>query len=335
VVGEMVGFIVRRLISAALVLILTSMIVFVLFFKGPDKPAEGICQQQGRCTPQREKLLEHTLGFDQSVVSQYGDWAKGVFAGRTIKFGNAKFKCKAPCLGVSYSTYQPVFQLLRSRFPATLSLALVGATLYLTLGVFLGVLAARYRGTWIDRSLVSVSLFVSAFPYPLLALLIYLYGVTIWGIFPQPGYYPITHDPWKWATGLILAWLAIGLSNSTSYARFSRGSMLEVLGEDYVRTATAKGLSSRRVILKHALRAAIVPVITIFGIDFATLLAGTIFTEQIFGIQGIGYQALHSIQSFDLPIISATVLFGAALIVLANIVVDILYSVLDPRVRVA
>jgi peptide/nickel transport system permease protein len=182
---------------------------------------------------------------------------------------------------------------------------------------------------------VSVSLFVSAFPYPLLALLIYLYGVTIWGIFPQPGYFPILNDPWKWATGLILAWLAIGLSNSTSYARFSRGSMLEVLGEDYVRTATAKGLSSRRVILKHALRAAIVPVITIFGIDFATLLAGTIFTEQIFGIQGIGYQALHSIQSFDLPIISATVLFSATLIVLANIVVDILYSVLDPRVRVA
>jgi peptide/nickel transport system permease protein len=335
VVGEVVGFIVRRLISAALVLILTSMIVFVLFFKGPDKPAEGICQQQGRCTPQREKLLEHTLGFDQPVTSQYADWAKGVFAGRTIEFGNAKFHCSAPCLGVSYQTYQPVFQMLRGRFPATLSLAVVGAAIYLTLGVALGVVAARYRGTWIDRGLVSMSLFVSAFPYPLLALLIYLYGVTIWGIFPQPGYHPILHNPWTWATGLVLAWLSLGLSYSTQYARFSRGSMLEVLGEDYVRTAMAKGLSGRRVLLKHALRAAIVPIVTIFGIDFATLLGGTIFTEQIFGIQGIGYQALHSIQSFDLPIISATVLFAAALIVLANILVDILYSVLDPRVRLA
>jgi peptide/nickel transport system permease protein len=328
-----VGFIARRLISAALVLIVTSMLVFLLFFKGPTSPAEGICLQQGKCTPQREQLLEHTLGFDQSIVTQYGDWAKGVFAGRTIKFGSADFKCSAPCFGVSYSTYQPVFQMLKERFPATLSLAVVGGAIYLVLGVFLGVIAARFRGSWLDRGLVSGSLFISAVPYPLAALLIYLYGIVIWNIFPQSGYNPILQNPWKWATGLVLAWLAIGLTNSTSYARFSRGSMLEVLGEDYVRTAKAKGLAGRKVIYKHALRAAIVPVITIFGIDFATLLAGTIFTEQIFNIQGIGYQALHSIQSFDLPVISATVLFAAALIVAANLIVDILYSVLDPRVR--
>lgn len=329
------GFVVRRLISAALVVVVMSMLVFVLFFKGPRNPAEGICQQQGRCTPHREQLLEHTLGFDRPLVTQYGEWAKGVFAGRTIKFGASEFKCSAPCFGVSYSTYQPVFQMLKERFPATLSIALVGGSIYLVLGVFLGVIAARYRGSWLDKGLVSASLVISAFPYALLALLIYLYGIVIWNIFPESGYNPILQNPWKWATGLILAWLAIGLTNSTQYARFSRGSMLEVLGEDYVRTATAKGLTSRRVIYKHALRAAVVPVITIFGIDFATLLAGAVITEQIFGIQGIGYQALSSIRTFDLPVISATVLFAAGLIVLANLIVDMLYSVLDPRVRLA
>jgi peptide/nickel transport system permease protein len=323
------------LISVVLVLVATSLLVFVLFFKGPRNPAEGICQQQGRCTPQREQLLEHTLGFNKPMLSQYGTWAKGVFAGRTIKFGAAEFKCPAPCFGISYTTYEPVFKMMKQRFPATLSIAIVGASIYLIVGVFLGVMAARYRGSWLDRGLVSMSLVISAFPYPLLALLIYLYGIVIWNIFPQSGYYPILQNPWKWATGLILAWLAIGLTNSTSYARFSRGSMLETLGEDYVRTAMAKGLTNRKVIFKHALRAAIVPVITIFGIDFATLLAGTVFTEQIFGIQGIGYQALSSIRTFDLPVISATVLFGAAFIVFANLIVDMLYSVLDPRVRLA
>jgi peptide/nickel transport system permease protein len=329
------GFVVRRLMAAALVLIVTSMIVFVLFFKGPTNPALGICQQQGHCTPARAQLLEHTLGFDQPVVSQYGEWAKGVFVGRDIHFGSATFHCSAPCFGVSYSTYEPVFQMLKARFPATLSIAIVGAAIYLFLGVFLGVVAARYRGTWLDRILVGGSLFVSAIPYPLVALLIYLYGVVIWGIFPQPGYYPLLDNPATWASGLVLAWIAIGLTNCTSYARFGRGSMLEVLGEDYIRTAMAKGLSGRKVLFKHALRAAIVPIITIFGIDFATLLAGTVFTEQIFNIQGIGYSALHSISTFDLPVISATVLFAAALIVLANLIVDILYSVLDPRVRLA
>jgi peptide/nickel transport system permease protein len=332
----MFGYVVRRLIAAFLVIVATSMMVFALFFYGPSDPASAICNQQGgRCNPERVLLIRHSLGFDQSVVSQYGKWAKGVVAGREISIGAAHYNCSAPCFGISYSTRQDVTQMLTSRFPATLSIAIVGASIYLFLGLTLGVISARYRGTVLDRGLMSTSLIINAFPYPLLALLIYLYGIVIWGIFPESGYFPITHNPAKWAGGMLLAWLAIGLTNSTSYARFSRGSMLETLGEDYVRTAMAKGLSGRRVLLKHALRAAIVPVITIFGLDFATLLAGTVFTEQIFNIQGIGYQALHAIQAFDLPLISATVLIASSLIVIANLLVDILYSVLDPRVRLA
>ncbi len=329
----MFGYVVRRLVAAVLVIFVTSVLVFALYFKGPTDPAGALCGQSSRCTPARAALLRHTLGFDQPVAKQYGVWAKGIFAGRTIHQGSAVFPCDAPCFGVSYLTGQQVTKMLTDRFPATLSIAVVGASIYLFLGTTLGVIAARYRGTWLDRGLVSSSLIVNSVPYPLLALLIYLYGIVVWGIFPQSGYFPFFDNPAKWASGLVLAWLAIGLSNSTSYARFSRGSMLETLGEDYVRTASAKGLSGRKVILKHALRAAIVPVITIFGLDFATLLAGTVFTERIFQIQGIGYQAIASIQRFDFPLIAATVLFASALIVISNLVVDILYSVLDPRVR--
>jgi peptide/nickel transport system permease protein len=132
---------------------------------------------------------------------------------------------------------------------------------------------------------------------------------------------------------MLLAWVILGLAYSTAYARFSRGSMIESLNEDYVRTARAKGLSERRVTMRHAMRAAIVPVVTIFGLDFAFLLAGTIFTERIFDIQGIGLSALDAINGKDLPIISATVLIAALFIVVMNIIVDVIYSVIDPRVR--
>jgi peptide/nickel transport system permease protein len=181
---------------------------------------------------------------------------------------------------------------------------------------------------------VGASLLINAIPYYLMALLAYLYLISEWGIFPDSGYYsPFTDGPAAWAKGLLLAWVVLGVTNSTQYARFSRGSMVEALNEDYVRTARAKGLSERRVTLKHALRAAIVPVITIFGLDFAYLLAGTIFTEKIFSIQGIGLTALDALGTKDLPIISATVLIAAAFVVAMNLIVDVVYSLIDPRVR--
>jgi peptide/nickel transport system permease protein len=204
----------------------------------------------------------------------------------------------------------------------------------LLVGVSSGIFAARRRGTVADKGIVGVSLFVNAMPYYLLALLAYLLLISQWGIFPESGYFPILTDgPVAWVKGLMLAWLVLGISSSTQYARFSRGSMIESMNEDYVRTARAKGLSERRVTMRHALRAAIVPVVTIFGLEFAYLLAGTIFTERIFDIQGIGLTALQAIGTKDLPLISATVLIAAAFIVIANIVVDILYSIIDPRVR--
>ncbi len=328
----MLGYIVRRLVAAFLVVVVTSMFVFALFFLGPSNPASIICNQNGRCTEERQALLEHSLGLDQSVVSQYGVFVKGLFVDRQVNIG-ATYDCSAPCLGISFRTKTEVTKELVDKYPATLSLAIGGSALYLTIGVLAGSLAARWRGSAADRALVSSTLVLSAIPYYIVALMSWLYLVNQYQIFDS-GYFPLTDNPVKWASGLLLPWLVLGLTYSTQYARFSRGSMVDSLGEDYVRTASAKGLSSNRVVFKHALRAAIVPIVTIFGLDFATLLAGTVFTERIFEVDGIGAWGLSAIP-VDFPVISATVLVGAVLIVLGNLVVDITYSFLDPRVRLA
>ncbi len=331
----MFGYIVRRVVAAILVVVVTSMFVFALFFLGPSNPASIICNQNGRCTADRQANLEHALGLDQSVVTQYGSFAKGIFVNRTISVGQgANYDCSAPCLGISFRTREEVTELLKDKYPATLSLAIVGGTLYLLIGGTLGILAAKWRGSAADRMLVGSSLVVSSIPYYLVALLAWLFLVNQYNLFPETGYFPITDNPLKWAGGLLLPWLVLGIAQSPQYARFGRGSMVETLSEDFIRTASAKGLSRNKVLFKHALRAAVVPIVTIFGLDMAFLLAGTVFTEKIFEIDGIGAWGLEAIP-VDFPVISATVLVGAVLVVVANLVVDILYSFLDPRVRLA
>jgi peptide/nickel transport system permease protein len=329
----LVGFVVRRVISGVLVLLVTSMALFALFFYGPSDPAEAYCPET-RCTPQRLEMIRQSLGLERPVAEQYGQYLKGIVAGNDLQAGAITIKCPAPCLGVSFKLRVDVTELLWSRFPATLSVALGGAALFLVFGVGMGIVSARARGTPTDKLVVGASLVVNAIPFYLLALLAWLVLISEWGVFPQSGYFsPFQDGPLAWAKGMVLAWLVLGVSFSTDYARFSRGSMVEALNEDFVRTARAKGLTERRTVLVHALRAAVVPVVTIFGLDLAELLSGTVFLERIFDIQGIGITGLDAIGSKDLPIISATVLFGAFLIVAANVLVDVLYSVIDPRVR--
>ena len=331
----MIGFIVRRLMAAALVVTVTSMCVFALFFLGPSNPAQPLCDQNGKCTPEKLALLTEQMGLNDTVVHQYGIWAEGLVRDREIVFG-ATYDCEAPCLGISYSSRTEVRKELVKKFPATLSIAVGGSAIYLVLGVILGTLAARVRGTALDRSLVTFSVAISAIPYYVVALIVWIFFSLEWKIFEDTSYHPITQGPAAWAWGLMLPWLCIGLAFSTHYARYTRGQMIEALSEDYVRTATAKGVKGSRVVLKHALRAAIVPIITIFGLDFAGLLAGTVFTEQIFDIDGIGQWAIRALRApVDFPVVAATVLIGAVIVVLANLVVDILYSVIDPRVRVS
>jgi peptide/nickel transport system permease protein len=329
----MFGYIVRRLMSAFLVVVLTSMIVFLLFFKGPSNPAQPLCDLNGKCNPEKLALLTESLGLNDSVVHQYGIFVGGLFHDREINFG-ATYHCDAPCLGISYRSRGEVTSELLEKFPATISIAVGGSLIYLTLGVLLGTIAALRRGTVVDRGLVAFSVFVSAIPYYVIALLVWIYVSLVWKLIQDTSYHPLTKDPVHWFTGLALPWLVIGLTSSTAYARYSRGQMIETLSEDYVRTAVAKGVSERGVVLRHALRAAIVPIITIFGLDFAFLLTGTVFTEQIFQIDGIGRWGIQALSSpVDFPVVSATVLVAAVVIVLANLVVDLLYAVIDPRVR--
>jgi peptide/nickel transport system permease protein len=315
------------------------MAIFLLFWFGPSSPAQTVCDREtsNRCGD-RIKIYEKTLGYNNPVYEEYGKFVKGVFAGRTLTIASSEYECAAPCLGVSFSTKQPVKEELVSRIPATFSVALGGAFLYLLFGIPIGVAAARRRGTLADKALVSSFLFISSIPYYLFALLTWLYLTIRFEIplFSNTGYFSPIHDgPWQWFSGLFLAWVALGIFGCTQYTRFTRGAMVEALSEDYIRTAKAKGLPARTIVYKHGLRAALVPVVTIFGIDFGTLLAGTIFTERIFEIQGIGWWSLQAVQGKDLPVVMATALFSAVVLIISNLLVDIVYSVLDPRVRLS
>jgi len=336
----MSGFIVRRVLSSILVVILTSIFVFVLFFKGlGDSPAVNYCEKlgPGKCTTAKLDSIKKQMGFDKPVAENYAIWAKGIFVGRDDVYVDGKtYDCPAPCFGISIMTGNTVWHDFKQKFPATVVLAVGGATMYLVIGVLLGALAARWRGSTADRLLVGSTLIVSSIPYYLVALLAWIYLSLQLQIFPETGYYPITDNPAKTISCIALPWLVLGLTNCTSYARFTRGQMVETLSEDYIRTASAKGVRTNRVLFKHALRAAIVPVITIFGLDFATLLAGTIFTERIFSIDGVGNWGLTALSTpIDLNVIETTTLLLAVMVVTANLLVDILYSFLDPRVSIA
>lgn len=335
----MFAYVVKRLIAGVAVVVLLTMTIFALFWYGPSEPARPLCnlETSQRCSPERLEVYNETLGYNNPIVSEYATFVKGIVTGRTIEVASNEYECAAPCLGLSYATSNPVWEELKDRLPATISVAVGGAVLYVLLGVPIGIAAARRRGTVLDKSLVSAFLVLSSVPYYLFALLVWLYVSLTWEVpgLSDTGYVPLTESVTGWFGGLILAWIALGIFGSTNYTRYSRGAMVEALGEDYIRTARAKGLRTRTVVYKHGLRAALVPVVTIFGIDLGTLLAGTIFTEQIFGINGIGRWALDAVGAKDLPVVQATALFAAVAMIVANILVDVCYSILDPRVRLS
>jgi peptide/nickel transport system permease protein len=329
----MVGYVVRRLVTGGLVLVAVTMVVFVLFFYGPTDPALAYCPVN-RCPPERLEQIRSNMGLDQPVARQYVEYMSGFVRSREITAGGISVDCPWPCLGVSFKYKVPVFDYLWSRFPATLSIAVGGAISFLSLGIATGVFAARRRGTTADKAVMTTGLFISAFPYYMVILLAYIYLVQGIGLFPDTGYHsPFEEGPIAFVRGLLLPWIVLGVTTATAYARFTRGTMIDTLNEDYVRTARAKGVSEREVVFRHALRAAIVPVVTIFGLDVAYLLAGTYYIEKIFGIPGLALAGLDAVARMDLPMVSGTVLISATVIVVANIVVDILYTVLDPRVR--
>jgi peptide/nickel transport system permease protein len=325
------AYIVRRLIAMVLMLIALSMIVFLIFNALPADPARLTCGKS--CSPQIVAANRHRLGLDRPLVNQYGSFVKGIFVGRTYGEGKATFSCHVPCLGYSFRRGEQVTDLLWARFPITAQLALGAFILWIVAGVSAGILAALRRGKWQDRTIMGVALVGYSFPSFFIGLLLVFFVQIKWGVIGFDGYVPFLTDPVKWFEGLILPWCALALISAAFYARLTRNQMLETLGEDYIRTARAKGLKERVVIGKHGLRAGLTPIVTAAGIDLATLLGGAVITEQVFSLPGIGKLAIESVVDADLPVITGTVLLAATFVIVANLIVDILYAVIDPRVR--
>jgi peptide/nickel transport system permease protein len=326
-------FLIRRVLSAILIIAIVSVVTFFLFFAVPGDPARLSCGKL--CTDARLAEIKHNMGLDKPLIVQYGEYMKGIVAGREVSEGGDPRPCDAPCFGYSFTTHQPVWETILDRVPATASLALGASVLFLVFGTGLGVMSALNKGKPLDKLGIAIALTGAS-------VQIYFIGVIARAVFvdnlqwlPQPGYTPLTENPGAWFSGLVLPWLTLAFVNSAVYARLSRSAMIEALQEDFVRTGRARGLSRRSIYVKHAGRAAVSPVVTVFGLDLAGLLGGAIITETVFSIQGIGRLAITSVTNADLPMIMATVLLAAVAIVIANVIVDVAYAFIDPRVRIA
>jgi peptide/nickel transport system permease protein len=335
----LVTYIIRRLIATVLLLVVVSMITFAIFFLIPRLAGQNsyalATQYVGRNpSPAAVHDVEVKLGFNLPLYEQYGRFLKAIVLGAHYNNGPSTTYCPPPCFGYSFRTQQPVWPQLISDAPVTLSLGVGAAVLWLVGGVSIGILSALRRGSFFDRLSMGVALAGVSLPIfftGLLSLELFSYK---WAIFPNVQYVPLTQNPLLWARNLVLPWVILAFLYAALYARLTRAGMLETMNEDYIRTARAKGLPERTVIVKHGLRAALTPILTIFGLDLGLLLGGAVITEVTFGLHGLGSFAVEAIQNQDLPEIMGVTMLAAFFIVIANLVVDILYAVVDPRVRI-
>jgi len=336
----LISFILRRLVAAVVLLFLVSMVTFAIFFLVPrlaGASTDDLASRYVGRTADAAQVHERAqqLGLTDPIYVQYGKFVKGIVAGRDYDLGGPQpAHCPAPCLGYSFINQNPVLPEILDRMPVTLSLAAGGAVIWVLAGISTGVVSALRRGTIFDRAAMGVALAGVSLPIfftGLLSLSVFSYTLH-W--FPAGGSYtPLLQNPFEWAYDLILPWITLAFLYAAGYARLTRSGMLETMNEDYIRTARAKGLPERVVVLKHALRSTLTPVLTIFGLDLGLLLGGAILTESTFSLPGLGSYTVQAIKSSDLPKVLGVTLAAALFVVLANLVVDILYAVIDPRVR--
>jgi peptide/nickel transport system permease protein len=317
-------YLIRRCIFGLVTLWVVVTAVFILYYVAPHDPARTLA---GRAvTPALLQNITHELGLDKPILTQYWN-----FLGRLVHFD----------FGTSFVNRLPVTTVIGRALPVDISLAAGSAIIWTALGIGVGVLAARRPRSFWDRGatvFVLTGISMPTFILGLLLLYVLFYILTIHGIgiFPPAGTYTgFTSNPLEWARDLILPWITLALITAATYSRLTRSSLLETLGEDYIRTAHAKGLSDRRVVYRHALRSALTPLVTQFGIDVATVLGGAIVTESVFGLPGLGRAVVQSISNQDLPVIQGVVILAAGFVIVANITVDAVYALLDARVRLA
>ena len=318
----MTRYIIRRLLWGVVLLVLVAALTFVMFRVLPTGDPAKL--RAGRLqNPKIIAEIRENLGLNKPLLTQFWLYMKGIF----LHFD----------LGYSYYSNAPVKSLIVERIPATLSLVFGGAVIWLASGLTIGIVSALRPRSRLDRASMGTALvFVSAPEYWLGLVALYLFAddIGVIPIFPGSGsYVPLSTDPVKWFTSLILPWLVVAAGTAAVYARLIRGSLIDTMGEDYIRTARAKGLSEKRVVLRHGVRSAINPIVTILGIDIGVFLGSSVLVETVFDIPGIGRLNYDAITHSDFPIVQGTVLLAALFIIVANIVVDIAYAYLDPRVR--
>jgi peptide/nickel transport system permease protein len=321
----MVAFIIRRLLWMVVLLLVISALTFLIFYELPS--ADPALLRAGRQpTPELVASIRQTLGLDDPVYVQYAKYLEKL----VFHFD----------FGYSYQNNVPVREQIFDRIPATLSLAVGGMICWLLIGLPIGIFAALRAGRLPDKLAMGLALVAISAPVYWLGLVsLYLFSEELGKLplLPGQGAYPsqgnIFSDPGTVIPALIMPCLVLSASFAAIYARFLRGNLMEVMSEDYVRTARAKGLRERRVVYRHGVRSAITPIVTILGLDLGILLGGAILTETVFNIPGVGRLAFDAIQKSDLPTVQGTVLMGAFFIILLNLIVDVVYAFLDPRVR--
>jgi peptide/nickel transport system permease protein len=312
----MARFVVRRLAGMVAVLFAVSALVFLIFNVLPN--ADPARQLAGRtANPQRIASITEEWGFDEPLRRQYLTMMENILTGKVV----------------TYETHEDVDERIIEGIPATFSLCVGAAIVWMFFGVLFGYLSAVRAGGLLDRALTVVAVTGISIPVFWLAAILLNYLTYKLEAFPSGGYVGLGEDPLEWASHLVLPWVTLAVVYVGFYSRVLRSNMLDAMDEDYVRTARAKGLSERRVMTRHVLRNSLVPIVTLFGLDFGALLGGAIVVEGVFDIDGIGLYAYESLLNRELPAIMAITLFGAFFIVLFNTMVDVAYAYLDPRVK--
>lgn len=331
----MLTYLIRRVINGTITLLVVTAVTFGIFFMVPKMTGSDPALLYIGKTSDAASIegIRTKMGFNDPIPVQYWKFLKGIVAGREYANGPDVTRCPAPCLGYSFKTDQEVTPLLLDEIPVTLSLALGAALLWLVFGISTGVISALRRGSIVDRAVMTTALAGVSLPIYFTGLLSSAVFVYWLGWLPQGQYVPFTESPGDWFVQMLLPWITLAFLFAAGYARLTRANMLETLGEDYIRTARAKGLRERSVIGKHALRSGLTPIVTIFGLDLGALLGGAVLTETVFNLRGLGYQALTAIRGNDLPVILGVVLIAAFFIIAANLIVDLVYGIIDPRVR--
>lgn len=335
----MIVYIIRRLIVAILLLIVVCLATFCIFFVVPRLAGQTIDQLAAQYVgknpnPATIHGVEVKLGLNKPIIVQFLDFLKGIVAGAHYDSGTDTTYCPAPCFGYSFRTDLPVWPQMTSRIPVTLSLALGAAVIWLLSGVATGVLSALRKGSVWDRGAMTIALAGVSLPIFFTGQIALLLFRDTLPVFPGAGTYePLTQNPGLWFENLILPWVTLAFLYAALYARITRAGMLETMNEDFIRTARAKGLVERKVVLKHGLRASLTPILTIFGLDLGLLVGGAVLTESVFSLPGLGKFAVDAISNNDLPEIMGVTLLAAFFVIIANLIVDVLYAVVDPRVR--